>query len=287
MLDEKVSTLSVTNSPLPATARYEADLEPHELGSWSSLRTNLSERLPSLISLGIGVVAWEVAGHLMHFSFLPPLSRVVLRTIELIASGQILGPLAASMVSLFIGYGLAVVVGVVLGLLMGRYRTIEHLVDPYINALMGVPKLALVPVFYAIFGLNRMVQVVIVFLAAFFVIVINAMRGMQTVDPAYIEMARSFGAREDQLFWKILLPASLPLTLAGIRVAMSRAIKGMIRGEMVITLFGLGALLRKFGSRFDAESVFAVTLVVVAVALICSFIVDSIEKRLLRWTEPS
>jgi ABC-type nitrate/sulfonate/bicarbonate transport system permease component len=294
MLEDQITTLPSTqpppppgSAPVPMPAAYTAEFQPDENRLWAPLRTRVTEQWPGILSLAFGLVAWEVAGHWMQFSFLPPVSSVLVRAVELIVTGQILGALTASLLSLLVGYVMAVIIGVVLGLLMGRYRTVEYLFDPYINAIMGAPKLALVPILYALFGLSRMVQIAIVFLSAFFVIVINAMRGMQTVDSSYVEMARAFGAREDQVFWKILLPASLPLTMAGVRVAMGRAVKGMVRGEMVITLFGLGALLRKFGSRFDAVSVFAVLLVVIAVALVCSFIVGRIEKRLLRWTEPA
>jgi NitT/TauT family transport system permease protein len=100
-------------------------------------------------------------------------------------------------------------------------------------------------------------------------------------------MALVFGANRRQLFWKVLLPGSLPLTLAGVRLGMGRAVAGMITGEMFITLSGLGAQLRTYGNRFDAASVFAILLVVVAVALVCSLAVRRVERRLTRWAGPA
>jgi NitT/TauT family transport system permease protein len=235
----------------------------------------------------IGACAWELIGRLWRIPFLPPFSSVLRAAAGLIADGQILGYLAASIIALLLGYGLAVVAGVTLGLLMGRYRKVEYALDLYINALLATPKIALVPVLFALFGISHSVQVAIVFLSAFFVIVVNTMSAIRNVDASYVEMARSFGASERQLFAKVLLPGSLPLTMAGLRLGMGRAVKGMINGEMLIAVFGLGGLLSTYGSRFDAERVFAILLIVVTVALVCSFVVQSIERRVTRWTEPS
>ncbi|KPL21726.1 MAG: hypothetical protein AMJ93_08930 [Anaerolineae bacterium SM23_84] len=239
-----------------------------------------------LFALLIGGVVWEIAGQTLHYSFLPPLSNVLRAALGLLASGQILGYVAASLVSLVIGYGLAASGGILLGLLMGRYRTVEYVIEPYVGALLTAPKLVFVPILYAFLGIGRGIQVAVVFLSAFFIIVINTMAGIRSVDASWIEMARAFGAKERQLFWKVLLPGALPLIMAGLRLGMGRAVKGMIRGEMYIALFGMGALLRKYGSRFDSESVFAILLVVVALALVCSYAVQLVERRLTGWTEP-
>lgn len=241
----------------------------------------------AFFALLVGACAWELVGRLWRIPFLPPLSNVLRALAQLIASGQILGYLAASTVALLVGYALAVVAGVTLGLLMGRYRRVEYALDMYVNALLATPKIVLVPVLFAIFGVSRSVEVAIVFLSAFFIIVINTMSAVRTVDATYLEMARSFGASERQVFAKVLLPGSLPLTMAGLRMGMGRAVKGMINGEMFITVFGLGGLLRTYGGRFDAEHVFAILLVVVGLALVCSFVVQSIERRVTRWMEPN
>jgi NitT/TauT family transport system permease protein len=239
----------------------------------------------SVLALLAGAAVWEVAGRALHYSFLPPFSNVLLAAARLIASGQVLGYLASSLLALLIGYALAVVSGVTLGVLMGRYRRVEYAFDMYIYALLATPKIALVPVLFAIFGVSRTVQIAVVFLSSFFIIVVSTMSAIRTVDVTYVEMARSFGAKERQLFWKVLLPATLPLTMAGLRLGMGRAVRGMINGEMFIAVFGLGGLLRLYASQFDAEKVFAILLVVISVALICSSIVQAVERRVTRWTE--
>jgi NitT/TauT family transport system permease protein len=125
----------------------------------------------------------------------------------------------------------------------------------------------------------------IVFLSAVLIIVVSTKSGIRNVDKGCVEMAQAFGANERQIFWRVLLPGALPLTMAGLRLGMVRAVKGMISGEMFIALLGLGALLRRHGNRFESERVFAILLVVVGVALACSAIVGTIERRIVGWTD--
>lgn len=244
-----------------------------------------SEARHALLALLVGVASWELVGRVLRYGFLPPASNVLRAALEMIASGQILGNLAASFVGLITGYGLAVSSGVLLGLLMGRYRWVELILEVYISAFLAAPKIVFVPILYALFGMGRGTQVAVVYLSAFFIIVINTMSGIRNVDASCIEMARAFGASERQLFWKVLFPGALPLTMAGLRLGVGRAVRGMIRGEMFISLFGLGALLRKYGSRFNSEKVFAILLLVISVALICSYVMQFVERRVIGWTE--
>ena len=239
--------------------------------------------LAPLVSLTLGGILWEMAGWWAGFRFLPPLSRVARAAFELTAGGQIAAPLLASLLSLLVGFGAAAASGILLGLLMGRNRTVEFVLVPYMNAFLAAPKVALVPVLYAVFGLSRLIQVAVIFLSAFFVIVLNTMRGVQTVERSFAEMAHAFGASPRQLFLKVLLPGALPLTMAGLRLAIGHAVRGMITAEMLVALFGLGALLRTYGGRFDAERLFAVLLVVIGVALLCSYAVKVVERRMTGW----
>jgi NitT/TauT family transport system permease protein len=250
-----------------------------------SLRTALLRLPRSLAPLAAGLAVWELAGWGAGFRFLPPFSKVVRAAVDLTLGGEIAGPLLAGLLSLLVGYGAAVGLGLALGVAMGCSRTVEFALSPFLNAFLAAPKIALVPVFYAVFGLSRLIQVAVIFLSAFFVIVLNTMRGIQAVDPACIEMARGFGASEGQLFRKVLLPGALPLTMAGMRLAIGHGVRSMITAEMIVALFGLGALLRSYGGRFDAKKVFGVLLVVIAVALLCSHAVRVVERRLTGWAD--
>jgi len=123
----------------------------------------------------------------------------------------------------------------------------------------------------------------VVFLFAVFVIIINTMTGVKQVDRVWIEMARSFGAKEREIFFKIVLPAAMPAIMAGVRLGMGRAVKGMVTAEMLLTLTGIGAMIMQYGSAFATDALFAVILTILIVAMITMKLVQIIDQRLTGW----
>ena len=233
-------------------------------------------------SLMLGALLWEVlAMAIAQFPF-PRLSAVVGAALELAATGTLFPALGASLVSLAFGFTAAVVLGMGLGMAIGRSRTVEHLVDVYLDAVMSAPTLIYVPVFFALFGVSRASQVAVVFAYAFFIIVETTASGVRSTDQRLIDMARAFGASRRQLFRSVALPAAAPFVLTGLSLGMTRAVKGMVVGEMVISLTGLGAMLRTRGARFDLEGVLALLLVIVVVSVVCNAAVDAAGRRLFR-----
>jgi len=230
-----------------------------------------------------GLLLWEVVGRLAHWLFLPPFSAVLLAAWQLIITGRVLPDLWESLGSLFVGFGLAALIGVILGWLMGRYRNVEYLLDMQLNILLSSPTLIYIPVLFAFFGVSRDSQTALVFLYALPVIIANTLTGIRTVNAAQIELARSFGANERQLFWVVLLPAALPLIMVGLRTGIARAVKGMIDGEMVIALVGLGAALIRYGGRFEVDRLMAVLLIVILVSVALTQTMQFIEHRAARW----
>jgi NitT/TauT family transport system permease protein len=239
-----------------------------------------AERLIALFGAG---VLWEVAGRGLDFAFLPPLSEVLQAGWSLVREGLILGHLAASLGSLVSGFGLALVIGLPIGALMGRYRLFEHLLDPYLHAFLAAPTLIFLPVMFAFFGVGRGSQTALVFIYAVFIMIADTMAGVRSVDGRLVEMARAFGANERRLFWRVILPGAQPLILAGIRLGLARAVKGMVNAEMFIALIGLGALIRAFGSRFAAAEVLAVLFIVLIVAQMAQGLLRHIDRRVTSW----
>ena len=234
----------------------------------------------SILSLAL---LWEITGRLMDSSLIPPLSRIGAAWWKLLSSGKLLSSLGLSLTTLAIGFGLAVLFGIVLGLLMGRFRAVEHFFDIYVNALMSAPMTAFVPVLILWFGLGVESRIAVVFLFAVFVIIVNTMTGVKQVDTVLVEMARSFGAREREIFFKIMLPAALPAIMAGLRLGMGRAVKGMVTGEMLLTLTGIGAMIMQYGSAFATDALFAVILTILALALLSMKAVHWLDRRMTGW----
>ena len=234
----------------------------------------------SLLSLAL---LWEVMGRAMDSTLIPPLSQIGAAWWKLLSSGKLLSNLSMSLTTLVTGFCLAVLIGVVVGLLMGRFRAVEHFLDLYVNALMSAPSTAFVPVLILWFGLGVESRVAVVFLFAVFVIIINTMTGVKQVDTVLLEMARSFGAREKEIFFMIILPAALPAIMAGLRLGMGRAVKGMVTAEMLLTLTGIGAMIMQYGSSFATDSLFAVIFTVLLIALLTMKAVQWLDRRLTGW----
>jgi NitT/TauT family transport system permease protein len=243
-------------------------------------RNQLSTNVLSILSLA---AAWEIAGRVLDSVLIPPLTHIGAAWWKLLASGKLLTNLGGSLWTLAAGFILAVLIGIVLGLLMGRFRAVEHFLDLYINALMSAPGTAFVPVLILWFGLGVQSRIAVVFLFAVFVIIINTMTGVKQVDNVLVEMARSFGAKEREVFFKIMLPAALPAIMAGVRLGMGRAVKGMVTAEMLLTLTGIGAMIMQYGSAFATDALFAVILTILIVAMISMKLVQLIDHRLTGW----
>jgi NitT/TauT family transport system permease protein len=248
---------------------------------WRPLRGTWIE---ALALLG-GVILWEALGWLLRMPWLPPFSKIMEALFQFVQSGVILGNAVVSLQGLAIGFSVSLIVGLVVGALMGRYRRVEKALDIYVHALFISPSMIFAPIFFAIFGLSDGVRIAVIIMYSLFVIIITTAAAIRTVDPALVEMACSFGAKERQIVLRILLPASLPLVFAGIRLGMGRAVKGMINGEMFIAMVGLGALAQRYGSQFEASKVFAIAMVVLIIGLVTNWLIQLLEHRLTSWVD--
>ncbi|HEY7558276.1 MAG TPA: ABC transporter permease [Candidatus Binatia bacterium] len=237
-------------------------------------------RLLSVITLGL---LWEIAGRTGNTRLLPPLSIVVVAWFELLVSGQLFRALAISLQAMALGFFLSVLVGVPLGLLMGRYRRLESFLDIYMAALLTVPMISFIPFLVIAFGLGLHSRVWIVFLFAFVIIAINTTAGVRNVDATLTEMARSFGARESDLFLKVILPAALPMIMAGLRLGMGRAVLGMVTSELILAVVGFGAMLMTFSASYNSPALFATILTIVLLAVALLALIQYLDRRLMPW----
>ena len=244
------------------------------------MNNRFGTHLLSILSLAI---LWEVAGRTLDSVLIPPLSQIGAAWWKLLSSGKLLSNIGLSLTTLAAGFFLAVLLGTVIGLLMGRFRAVEHFLDLYVNSLMSAPATAFVPVLILWFGLGVQSRIAVVFLFAVFVIIINTMTGVKQVDTVFVEMARSFGAKEREVFFKIMLPAALPAIMAGVRLGMGRAVKGMVTAEMLLTLTGIGGMIMQYGSSFATDSLFAVILTILILAMFTMKLVQWVDQRLTGW----
>ena len=243
----------------------------------------IASRRRPFIGLLVGMVLWEIIGRIWDVEFFPPLSAVLARLVQLTLSGQILDNLASSLTNLVLGFAVSATFGLIVGGLMGAYRKVDMALDPYIYALLTAPSLVFAPLFFSLFGLSRITIVGVVFVYSTWIIVINTATAIRTVPQGMIEMGRAYCATDRQLFREVILPAATPLIMAGLRLGMGRAVKGMINGEMFIAAVGLGAIIIQAEGSFDDRTVLAILLVIIAVALVALKLVEIVDHRLTSW----
>lgn len=228
------------------------------------------------------ILGWELLGRLDVSMFVPPLSQVAAAWWTLAADGTLARAAASSLLSLVKGFVPAALLGVAVGLAMGRFALVRGVLDGWVNALMSAPLSALVPVLIALFGIRDTVVAATVFMFSFFVIVVNTSTGVRGTERSLVEMARAFGAGELALFGRIYLPAALPAIMLGLRLGIVQAVKGMVVGEMLISLVGLGERLIYYGNTFLITELYAVILSVLVLALLASQAAQACERALVR-----
>lgn len=236
---------------------------------------------PAVVAFVTLVVVWEAVGQAINQDFFPPLSKVLVRLGEVQA--EIVAAFSTSLVNLLIGFAISVAFGVGLGLLMGAFRKVDAALDIYVNAMLTAPSLIFAPVFFAIWGLGRESIIAVIFMYSTWIMVVNTVTAVRTVPVELLEMGIAFNAPPLKRWIRLVLPAATPLIMAGVRLAVGRAVKGMLNGEMFIAIVGLGALVQSGSRAFDSALVLAVLLVIIVTAFIAIWLVQLLDARLTRW----
>jgi ABC-type nitrate/sulfonate/bicarbonate transport system permease component len=236
-------------------------------------------RWPTVTAVVIALVLWEGLGRLRLTQFLPPLSTVVGSLGPMIRTGELQHNLRVSLLALAEGYGLAVVVGVSVGAAMGFSWRVKAILDPYVNAFLAAPSAAFVPLMVVFFGLGQGPVAATIFIFAAFVIIVSTETGVRGVDQSVLDMSHSFCAGRWLVFRRILLPGALPLIMSGLRQGAGRSIKGLVVGEALISLGGMGGALQQYGGMFQVPQVYALILVLVVISVIMTSTLRALERR--------
>jgi NitT/TauT family transport system permease protein len=224
-------------------------------------------------------VVWEAVGRAGVASIVPPLSRVVASGMTVLASEKFAAAAWLSLRTFALGMALAVAVGIPLGVLMARAEAVSRILRVWVNVFVSAPVSALVPILMAVLGIGETTVVVTVFLFAVFVIVLDTEVGVRQASRSLVEMASCFGATRRDLYGKILLPAALPEILAGLRLGAIRGVKGVVIGQLLVAILGVGELFELYSKHFLFEEFWALVIVVFAFAYAVSEVVALIERR--------
>jgi NitT/TauT family transport system permease protein len=236
-------------------------------------------RLPGFSSLILWALVWEIIGQLDLTFFVPPLSKVVYTLVTIIGTPAFLKALTETAYAFGGGVAASIVIGVPVGILMGKSRLLDELLLPWVNIFVSAPLTALVPVLMVLFGFGLTAVIITTALFAIWIIILNTRAGVLQMNRSLIEMARSFGASPWDAFTKIFFWSALPEILGGIRIGIIRAVKGVIIGQLLISIVGFGALFELYSSNFLMSHFWAVLLVLFALAFAISELLAYFERR--------
>jgi NitT/TauT family transport system permease protein len=244
-------------------------------------------RMPRSLITALSVIClfglWEWFGRDVNPVFGSYPSAIFWAGVALIKSGKLWVALLDSLKPFLAGYGLAVVFGVPLGLVIGRFRLLEAALGIYVTAGYAMPLVALVPLLILWLGLGFGVKVAIIFLMSVFPITINAWLGVRAVPKTLIEVGQSFVASNATILRRIILPATLPYIMAGLRLAVGRAVVAMIVAEFFTSIGGLGGIIINSANNFDTATMFVPVVVIVVLAIGLTAMIGTFEKRVAPW----
>src|SRR3989449_3611482 len=253
-------------------------------------RAHAAQRRSKTIRIAIRVASlvvvlggWEYFGRQTNSILFTYPTAVANAAVKMIASGELWKYLSQSLIVFFAGLGLAAVFGIMLGLIMARFRVVDLALDTYITALYSIPSVALVPVLVLWFGFEITAKTAVVFLFTFFPIVINTYQGVKNVDDRLIEVGRAFRCNERDLWIHIVLPAAVPFVVAGLRLAIGRGLIGMVLADLYTAITGIGYLISRYASTYRTDAMFVPIVTLGMLGITLTGLLRFVERRVAPW----
>ena len=234
-----------------------------------------------LVVLAVWEYAWRIEAITPLFGSGP--SAIAKEFWRLMTEDTLRGDIRFSGINFILGLAAATISGVVLGVIIGWYRRIRLVLDPFLNALYATPRIAMVPMIVIWFGIGMKAKVFIIFMSAFFPILVNTVAGVRSLDADLLRAARAFCASDWQIFKTIAVPGSVPFILTGIRQGVALGLIGMVVGEMFGGSEGVGYRVVYGGQTFQMDTVFVGVLLVAFSGMLLTFLTARLERRFSRW----
>jgi ABC-type nitrate/sulfonate/bicarbonate transport system permease component len=230
-------------------------------------------------------IAWQLVANARIWSrvFLPGPLDVVEAFGDLVKGGELAVDVAVSAQEFVIGYTLAALVGIPLGMLIGWYPRVRYTLDPFITFLYATPRIVLIPLFIIWFGIGVESKIAVIFLGAFFAVLINTTAGVRNLDAQLIRVARSLGGGDLVVFRTIALPGSVPFILTGLRLGLGHALIGVVVGEYVAAQHGIGRMMMIAGATLQMPVVFAGLFIIAIAGLLLTLGLQRLERHFDAW----
>jgi len=235
-----------------------------------------------LVVVGIWQAIWSYTTWISPLFFSGP-SAIAKQFWISLTQGNLLADLAFSGKNFTIGFGIALVSGVVVGVIVGWYRRVRMIADPFLNALYAAPRIAMMPLIIIWFGIGMWSKVFIVFLSAFFPILVNTVAGIRNMDRDLLRAARSFCASDWQIFKTLAIPGSVPFILTGVRQGVAVGLIGVVVGEMLGSSEGIGFMVAYGGQTFQTDTLFVGFVIIAFAGIVLTSITERLERRFSRW----
>ncbi len=244
-------------------------------------------RLLARIGPGVGllvwILVWELAGRFANMRLLPPFSSAIAALPTLAADPVFLDSAVQSLAALALGLALAIAAGIGIGIAMARSPAFDRAAGLWVDIFLATPLTAIVPALMAIFGFGNATVIAAVVLFSVWIVILDTRAGVKQIRPSLIEMARAFGASRRDVLVQIMLPAALPEILVGLRLAVIAGVKGMVVGQILISVFGIGRLLTIYSQNFLMERFWALMIVLLAFSYALVLLVQHVERRVAHY----
>jgi ABC-type nitrate/sulfonate/bicarbonate transport system permease component len=255
----------------------------------ANLHRSLYERHESIILGGGSIVVilglWEAAWRAKLISplFFSGPSAIAKQMVYAWSQGHLKSDLVYSGTNFVLGFAAAAVAGVTLGILIGWYKKLRMLLDPTLIALYATPRVAMIPLILIWFGIGMWSKVFIVFISAFFPILVNTVGGMRAIDRDLLRAARAFCASDWQIFKTVAIPGSVPFILTGIRQGVALGLIGVVVGEMFGGSEGIGFMVAYGGQTFATDTLFVGVAIIAGAGIALTWLAERLERRFSQW----
>ena len=242
--------------------------------------------LAGILSVAGGLALWELVSRFIinNALFLAAPSQITVAIYNLAVTGQLWHHMAISALEFALGYVIASVLGIALGLAMASSVTAKQALQPWVSGLYATPTIALAPLFILWFGIGIWSKVIVVISLVLFPVTINTEAGLRTTSERLIEMLRSFGATQRQIFFKVSLPSAVPFILAGLKLGIGRGLIAVVVAELFGSRAGLGRLISQSADAFNMPELFAGVVILAVAGIVLTAGFGWLEQRLVPWT---